>query len=146
MHQTDIFTSKSSIGSSYPCDELWLETCVDCVVILLFFQLLDFPSGPIYWLLLVSLLLFKKQWVSPSLPLLENSRFQIREGPHHLILLLLRQVLPLLCPSTRQGMHLAAALENSTLRRISNFFSSCFQVSPLLGVPPDFWMQSDFRG
>ena len=36
----------------------------------------------------------------------------------------------LLCPSTPQGMHLAAALENSTLRRILNFFSSRSQVSP----------------
>ena len=40
---------------------------------------------------------------------LKNSRFQIRKGPHDLILLLLRQVSPLLCPTTRQGMHLAAA-------------------------------------
>ena len=33
-------------------------------------------------------------------------------------------------------MHLAATLENSTLRRISNFFSSCFQVSPVaMSIP-----------
>ena len=30
----------------------------------------------------------------------------------------------------RQGMHLSVELENSTLRRILTFFSSCFQVSP----------------
>ena len=58
--------------------------------------------------------------------------------PHPLILLLLRQVSPLLCPSTRQGMHLTASLEYSTLRRISNFFSSCFQVSLQLWVFPGF--------
>ena len=34
-----------------------------------------------------------------------------------------------LSPSTRQGVHLAAPLENSTLRRVLNFFSPCFQVS-----------------
>ena len=37
-------------------------------------------------------------------------------------------------------MHLAVALENSTLRRTLNFFSSRFQVSPWLGVSPDLWI------
>ena len=36
-------------------------------------------------------------------------------------------------------MHLAAALENSSLRRISNFFSSCSQVSPWQWV----WLFAD---
>ena len=68
---------------------------------------------------------------SRTAPFLKNSRFQVPKGPHPLIPLLLRQVSPWLCPSTRQGMHLAVALENSTQLRISNFFSSCFRVSPV---------------
>ena len=56
-----------------------------------------------------------------------HSQFQIRKSPHPLIPFLLRQVSPWLCPSTRQGVHLSVALENSTLRRILNFFSSCFR-------------------
>ena len=43
-------------------------------------------------------------------------------------------------------MHLAVARENSTLRRILNFFSSCVRVSPQLWVSPDFWMQSTLCG
>ena len=51
-----------------------------------------------------------------------------------------RQVSPLLYPLTRQGTHLSASLENSTLRRVSNFFSSCSPVSPQLRVSPDLMM------
>ena len=47
-------------------------------------------------------------------------------------------------PLTRQGMHLAAALLNSTLRRILNFFSSCSLVSLQLRVSPELRMQSNF--
>ena len=67
----------------------------------------------------------------PELPLLENSKFQIRKGPHPLTPLLLRQVSPWLCPSTHQGMHLAAALENSTLRRMSSFTVAMSIAGPL---------------
>ena len=41
-------------------------------------------------------------------------------------------------PLTRQGMHLAVALENSTLCRILNISSTCFQVSLKLWVSLDF--------
>ena len=42
---------------------------------------------------------------------------------------LLRQVSPRFHPSTRQGIHLSASLENSALRQASNFFLSCLPVS-----------------
>ena len=41
-----------------------------------------------------------------------------------------RQVSPQLQPSTRHGTHLSAFLENSTLRRVLNFFLPSRQVSP----------------
>ena len=53
---------------------------------------------------------------------------------------LLRQVFLLLCPSSRPGTHLAASLENSALRQVSNFFSSCLPFSPQLWVSPDLRM------
>ena len=43
-------------------------------------------------------------------------------------------------------MHLPVALENSTLRRISNFFSSCFQVSRCCEYPRTFGCNQTFRG
>ena len=109
-----------------PYDELWLETLAHCVTILSL-KLLVFPGRLIYWVHGVSLQLVYKQPVSLSHFL--HSQFQIRKDPHPLIPLMLRQVSPWLCPSTRQGMHLPVALENSTLRRVLNFFSPCFQVS-----------------
>ena len=55
-----------------------------------------------------------------------------------------RQVSPLLQPSTRQGMHLPAFLENSTLRRVLTFFLPSRQVSlQMLWVSPAFSTQSD---
>ena len=48
---------------------------------------------------------------------------------------LLRQVSLILYPSSRQGMHLAASLENSTPRRISNFFFPLRRVPEALSFP-----------
>ena len=42
---------------------------------------------------------------------------------------LLRRVSSRCHPSTCQGKHLSASLENSALRQVSNFFSSCLPVS-----------------
>ena len=53
---------------------------------------------------------------------------------------------PWLCPSTRQGMHLAAAPENLTLRRISNYFSSCFHVPCSCEYPRTFGCYWTFCG
>ena len=41
-------------------------------------------------------------------------------------------------------MQLSVALENSTLRRILSFLSTCFRVSSELWVSPDVLVQSDF--
>ena len=57
-----------------------------------------------------------------------------------------QQVSPWLCPVTRQGMHLSVALENSTLRRILSFLSSCFRVSPGYEYTRTFWRHRTFRG
>ena len=82
-----------------PYDEVWLgDTCRLCdhsfftafglsweshlLGNIVSFQLLDFPGGLIYWIQWVLSEPFYKHWVSPGLPLLENSRFQIRTGPH----------------------------------------------------------------
>ena len=62
----------------------------------------------------------------------ERSRIQIQKI--HIVRdsSLLRQVSPRYHPSTRQGIHLSASLQNSALRQDSNFFSSCLPVSPQL--------------
>ena len=65
--------------------------------------------------------------------------FRFRKFPQ-LLTYLSRQVSPLLQPSNRQGMHLAASLENSTLHRILIFF--CL-VSLNLWVSRGLMMQSD---
>ena len=55
--------------------------------------------------------------------------FRIRKIPMIPNFCLSRQVSPLLQPSTRQGMHLSASLESSTLRRVLNSFLPSRQVS-----------------
>ena len=57
------------------------------------------------------------------------------ENSHDPDVCLLRQVSLQLCPSTRQGMHLSASLEDSTLRRVLNFFFPLHQVSLNLSIP-----------
>ena len=64
------------------------------------------------------------------MPLHEDCRFQIRKSPH-----LLRQFFPWLCPSTPQGMHLAAAFEKSTLCRISNFLILLSSFPVAMSIP-----------
>ena len=130
IHRVIVFSSVDSPDDREDCfrmvGEMWLETRADCVTIQSF-QLLVFPGKLIFWAHKVSPQLFYKQPV--SLSHLLHSQFQIRKGPHLLTPLLQRQVTPWLCPSTRQGMHLAVALKNSTLRWIL-FFSH-----PAFGFP-----------
>ena len=94
-------------------------------------------------MLQVSLWPSYEQQASPLLHLHDCSRIQIQKIPTIPHIHLLRQVSMLIYPSTRQGMHLAASLENSTLRRVLNSFSPCFQVSLRLWASPGLWMQSD---
>ena len=57
------------------------------------------------------------------------SMIQIQKRPMIPDFYLSRQVSPPLQPSTHQGMHFSAFLENSTLRRVWNFFLPSRQVS-----------------
>ena len=59
----------------------------------------------------------------------ERSRIQIQRIPIIPDSPLLRQVSTRCHPSTGQGKHLSASIENSALRQASNFFSSCLPVS-----------------
>ena len=59
----------------------------------------------------------------------DRSTIQIQKIPTIPDSPLLRQISPLLQPSTSQGVHLSAFLENSTLRRVLNFFLTSRQVS-----------------
>ena len=138
MPQMAAFTSRTSIGSagsrvwSFVAEDMCRLCGQSCL------SALEFPEFLIRWMLQISLYLFCKQQISPLLPLHDNSKFYIRKDRQYQILLLSRQVSPLLCPSARQSMHLATSLENSTLRPISNFFSSCIQISLQLWVSPGF--------
>ena len=75
---------------------------------------------------------FWTQQFSPSLLCRDCSMIQIQKTFMIPDLCLLRQVSLLLCPSTRQGMHLSASLENSTQGRVLNFFFPLHQVSQKL--------------
>ena len=70
----------------------------------------------------------------------ERSTIQIQKIPTIPDSPLLRQVSPRCHPSTRQGKHLSASLENSALRQVSNLFASCLPVSPQLWVSQDLRM------
>ena len=72
---------------------------------------------------------FRMQQVSLSLLSHDCSMIQIQKIPMIPYFYLSRQVSPPLQPSTRQGLHLSAFLENSTLRRVLNFFLPSCQVS-----------------
>ena len=98
----------------------------------------DFPGQLQNWLLV--------QGVSPKLycfgqqVLFCSTRFQLQDCRNLLTLLLLNATgLPAALPSTRQGWHLAVALETSMLRRMSLVqHSSCYRVSSKLSASPDF--------
>ena len=108
------------------------------------FSAFGIPGSLNYW----------KHWVSPRLcykqpvPVtssswkLQVSYWQRSTSPDSTF----ERCSPSLCPSTRQSMHLAAAHENSTLRRILNFFTSCFRASPYLRVSRILWCSRTFRG
>ena len=73
------------------------------------------------------------------------STIQIQKTPIIPDFHLSRQVSLLLFPSTRQSVHLAASLENSTLRRVLNFFFSWRQVSLKMFLQA-CWCNRIFRG
>ena len=92
-------------------------------------------------------LIFLNFWMQQvSLLILSHgcSMIQIQRTPMIPDFDLWRQVSPLLHPSIRQGKHLSASLENSTLHRVLNFFSSCLPVSPQLRFSPDLTVESYF--
>ena len=71
------------------------------------------------------------QQVSLSLLSRDCSIIQMQKIPMILTFIWRGRFLQLLQPSTRQGMHLSAFLEDSTLRRVLNCFLPWRQVSPV---------------
>ena len=129
---TGVFTSrslKSSVGHRpYICRTIekdflharyncWIHMKIDVAIFC--FQLQNSLKFQNFW----------TQQFSPSLLCRDCSRIQIQKTFMIPDRCLLRQVSLQLCPSTRQGMHLAAFLENSTLHRVLNFFLPSRQVS-----------------
>ena len=103
-----------------PCEVQLLETCENYVAI----SASGFRTPWFFWI-------FWMQQVSLSLLSHDCSMIQIQIQKTLMIpdFEMSRQVSSLLQPSTRQGMHLSAFLENSTLRRVLNFFLPSRQVS-----------------
>ena len=128
----------------FPCGELWLEICVGDVAIL-FFQLFDFPGSLICWMhgFSPAAVLCAMGFTVTASSWLQVSDSERSTSPDSSFA---AAGFPWLCPSTRQGMHLAVALENLTLRQISNYFSSCFHVPRSGEYPRTFGCNRTFCG
>ena len=118
IHLLDFHHKPFVRSSSRSPWEVLIETC-EFYVVIFCFHLWNSRIFQNFW----------TQQVSPSLLSNYCSKIHNQKIPVFPEFHLCRQVSPLLQPSTHQGTHLSAFLENSTLRRILNFWLPSRQVS-----------------